>query len=149
VKLATTKFFEDLLDTREDEDMLNMDFGSLMDKLDEPTDYVICPSCLPNCPHPREHMRAVRQFSLYNDKDLKEFTRELDAWEDFTKGRSLLAMGSIAWEYFIDHNVKATSALPSTRTLFPAGDAHTAMMFGPLLIENGVTKYVVMRFYAD
>jgi hypothetical protein len=86
---------------------------------------------------------------MYDDKELKEFTRELDAWEDFTKGRSLLAMSSIAWEHFIDRNIKATSALPSTRTLFPAGDAHTALMFGPLLIENGVTKYVATHLHAD
>lgn len=124
----------------DDENGLNMSYSFLMESMNEPTDYTICPSCLPDCLHPRDHLRAVRQFSLYTSQENKEFARELDAWEDSNKGKSLLAMGSIAWEHFIDNTVKATSILPSTRTMFPAGDAHTALMFGPLLIENGVTR---------
>ncbi|KAK2597335.1 hypothetical protein QQS21_006031 [Conoideocrella luteorostrata] len=139
VKLQKTERLAGL-DIEEDDRMLNTSYTFLMDHLDEPMDYTVCPACLPDCLHPRDHLRAVRHFSTYASDEEKEFARELDDWEDANKGKSLLAMGSIAWEHFVDNALKATSVLPSTRKMFPAGDAHTALMFGPLLIENGVTR---------
>ncbi|KAL2063125.1 hypothetical protein VTL71DRAFT_6197 [Oculimacula yallundae] len=124
----------------EDEDDLNMSYSFLMEVLDEPADYRICPGCLKSCTHSREHLRAVRQYHLIKDPGVEEFSQELDAWEDMNTGKSLLALGSATWEHFVENAQKSSTMLPATRTMFPAGDTHTVLMFGPLLIENGVTK---------
>ena len=116
-----------------------------MVKLEEPPAFIICPACLPTCTHPRDHLRAVRKFCKAGDSVSHEFARELDAWEDYVKGRSLLAFGNIALERFVDHNTKAARYLPGSRTMFPAGNSHSALMFGPLLIENGMTMYVTLN----
>lgn len=129
----------------DDEENLNMSYTSLMDQLDEPAEYRICPGCLNSCTHSRHHLRAVRQFHLVKDPNRDKFSQELDAWEDINTGRSLLALGSATWEHFVENFQKSSSMLPATRTMFPAGDTHTALMFGPLLIENGVTRYVELH----
>jgi hypothetical protein len=99
--------------------------------------------------NPRGHLRAVRHFVKSGDGPTQEFSRELDAWEDYIKGRSLLALGSITVERLIDYSSKAARILPGTRSLFPAGDSHNALMFGPLLIENGMTRLVVLLCILD
>jgi len=129
----------------DDEDSLNMNYSFLMDNLDKPADYRICPGCLKSCTHSRDHLRAVRQFQVVKDPNRDKFSQELDAWEDMNTGKSLLALGSATWEHFAENFQKSSSILPATRTMFPAGDTHTVLMFGPILIENGVTKYAQLE----
>lgn len=121
------------------------EYWSLHEELAKPSVFQVCPACLPMCKHTRDHLRAVRHFCKAGDSKTQEFSRELDAWEDYIKGRSLLALGNITIERLIDYNSKAARHLPGSRGMFPAGDSHNAMMFGPLLIENGMTMYVKLR----
>jgi hypothetical protein len=98
----------------------------------------LCPACIVSSSHPREHLGAVRGFSKAGDKETMEFARELDIWEDQLDGRTLLSLGSI----FLD---RLTLSGPrfnktSSRHFFPAGNSHCAVMYGPLMMENGMTR---------
>ncbi|CAG5174614.1 uncharacterized protein ALTATR162_LOCUS7823 [Alternaria atra] len=67
-----------------------------------------------------------------------KFAQELDAWEDHLDGKFLTGLGV---------NVMDTLTSPgsffqraTSRHIFPAGNSHCAIMVGPLLLENGMTR---------
>jgi hypothetical protein len=57
--------------------------------LTEKPRFRVCPTCVVFSSHPREHLRAVRGFSKAGDREVMEFSRELDIWEDHLVGGSL------------------------------------------------------------
>ncbi|KAH0558669.1 hypothetical protein GP486_004682 [Trichoglossum hirsutum] len=126
VKIARSEELSWLKDSTKEVDA--GEYMCLNEYLLKPSPFRVCPACLPACKHPRGHLRAVRHFVKGGDAAAREFSRELDAWEDYIKGRSLLALGSITVERLIDYNSKAARVLPGTRSLFPAGDSHSALI---------------------
>ncbi|KAH6667855.1 hypothetical protein B0J14DRAFT_173520 [Halenospora varia] len=101
--------------------------------------YRLCPPCLLSSTHPRDHLRAVRGFTKAGDRPVMEFARQLDIWEDHLDGRSLLSIGTIALDRL--SMGRPLFKKTSSRHFFPGGNSHCAVMFGPLLIENGMTKH--------
>lgn len=104
----------------------------------QPTAFRLCPPCLQMSDHPKEHLKAVRNFSKAGDKHATDFAKELDAWEDYLDGKFLTGLGAGVMDSLASPGSifrKATS-----RHVFPAGNAHCAVMVGPLLIENGMTR---------
>jgi hypothetical protein len=102
------------------------------------TAYTLCPSCYEKSPHPSDHMRAIRRFpdnQQANSNSIK-FARQLDIWEDQLDGRLLMGFGALSLDRLASGRGSLFSRA-STRHVFPAGNAHCAVMFGPLIIENG------------
>ncbi|KAK4448544.1 hypothetical protein QBC34DRAFT_426297 [Podospora aff. communis PSN243] len=69
------------------------------------------------------------------------FARQLDAWEDGARRQTSQGLSVRAL------NSAATAALqkgshPLSRRVFPDGNTHATLMFGPLLIENGAGEGV-------
>ncbi|KAL2819824.1 hypothetical protein BJX63DRAFT_363323 [Aspergillus granulosus] len=86
--------------------------------------------------HSKDHLRIAYRFKKAGDRDNYRFSQELDALEDRNRGHSLMSFGNA----FLNHiTVGGLRGSVSARQLFPAGNAHCALMFGPLLIENGMT----------
>ncbi|KAK0705971.1 hypothetical protein B0T26DRAFT_679728 [Lasiosphaeria miniovina] len=106
--------------------------------LRQPTPFRLCPACLHNTERPVDHLREVVAFPDTDSDDAKAFARELDAWEDRKRGqtahgRSLQSVdgaGAVA--------LQRETRTPSRR-VFPDGNTHATLMFGPLLIENGAS----------
>ena len=46
----------------------------------------LCPTCVVSSSHSREHLRAIRGFTKGGDREVMEFARELDIWEDHLVG---------------------------------------------------------------
>jgi hypothetical protein len=112
---------------------------ALHNVLNKKQPFILCPPCLFTSSHPREHLRAVRGFTKAGDTEALEFARELDNWEDHIDGSSLVSLGAMTLD-----KIASSGSLfnrSSSRDLFPAGNSHAALMFGPLLIENGATRY--------
>ncbi|KAH6656433.1 hypothetical protein BKA67DRAFT_156041 [Truncatella angustata] len=101
--------------------------------------YRVCPACLPKSSHPRSHLRALRGYTKAGDQVALGFARELDLWEDDLDGRFMESLGVNALDKLA--SVNRLFAKTSSRHFFPAGNAHCALMFGPLLIENGMTRH--------
>ncbi|KAL2830608.1 hypothetical protein BDW59DRAFT_19247 [Aspergillus cavernicola] len=101
-----------------------------------PTPYRLCCNCMETSSHPNDHLEIAYKFKKAGDIDSHVFSRELDALEDHIKGQGLLSFGNA----FLDHiSVGGLRRSMNSRQLFPAGNAHCALMFGPLIIENGMT----------
>jgi hypothetical protein len=106
------------------------------------SNYRVCMSCFPNTDHQRRHLRKtehkyVPSLSLQSQLDDEAFLRlrrrcqkvqrETDYAED------LKEHGRVRANLF--------RAFPSfQKRLFPLGNVHSALMVGPLLIENGVKE---------
>ncbi|KAL2840681.1 hypothetical protein BJY01DRAFT_16844 [Aspergillus pseudoustus] len=102
----------------------------------QPVPYRLCCNCMETSIHVREHLKIAYRFKKAGDRDDYKFSQELDALEDHTRGHSLISFGNA----FLDHiTVGGLRRSVSARRIFPAGNAHCALMFGPLLIENGMT----------
>lgn len=100
--------------------------------------YRLCPACMPRSKHPRDHLRCLRGYTKSGDEKALEFARELNLWEDTLDGRFLASLGVDALDMLARKNRMFSRV--STRRVFPAGNFHCAVMFGPLLIENGRTR---------
>jgi hypothetical protein len=86
------------------------------------------------------------KFKKAGDTENHQFSRELDALEDHIKGQSLLSFGNVFLEHLSHGGLRGALKPMHSRQLFPAGNAHCAVMFGPLLIENGMTMQVASWF---
>jgi len=102
--------------------------------------YMLCPACMPSSLHDRGHLRAFRAFTKGGDREAKQFACELDLWEDDLDRRFWRGLGMNALEMLGSNLKNPFYRKTSSRHLFPAGNAHCAVMFGPLLIENGMTR---------
>ncbi|KAL3459415.1 hypothetical protein BJX64DRAFT_201953 [Aspergillus heterothallicus] len=101
-----------------------------------PAPYRLCCNCMETSMHPRDHLKIAYRFKKAGNRDNYRFSQELDALEDHNRGHSLISFGNA----FLDHiTAGGLRRSVSARRLFPAGNAHCALMFGPLLIENGMT----------
>ncbi|KAL3489492.1 hypothetical protein BJX62DRAFT_239024 [Aspergillus germanicus] len=98
--------------------------------------YRLCCNCMETTTHLRDHLKVTYRFKRAGDKDHYTFSQELDALEDHNRGQSLMSFGNA----FLDHiTAGGLRRSMNARRLFPAGNAHCTLMFGPLLIENGMT----------
>ncbi|KAL4902940.1 hypothetical protein BDW74DRAFT_180237 [Aspergillus multicolor] len=101
-----------------------------------PPRYRLCCNCMEISSHPREHLTIAYRFKKAGDEECTTFSQELDVLEDHIKGQSLLSFGNAFLEHISFGGLRRSI---NSRRLFPAGNAHCALMFGPLLIENGMT----------
>ncbi|KAI9167958.1 hypothetical protein HJFPF1_04101 [Paramyrothecium foliicola] len=99
--------------------------------------YTLCPPCFEKAPHPYEHLEVVRRFpeGKFFKSKRGEFGLQLDMWEDQMDGRLLMGFGALTLDRFASGASMLSRA--STRNIFPAGNSHSSVMFGPLIIENG------------
>jgi hypothetical protein len=91
---------------------------------------------MPSTSHPRHHLRAFRGYTKAGDQEALQFGRELGLWEDGLDRRFWKSLGVNALDRLGDRGFMRASS----RRIFPAGNAHCAVMMGPLLIENGMTR---------
>jgi len=55
--------------------------------------YRLCPACLPNTSHSRDHLRAFRRFTKIGNGEAGRFASELSLWEDDLDRRFLRSLG--------------------------------------------------------
>ncbi|KAF8542587.1 hypothetical protein BDD12DRAFT_876048 [Trichophaea hybrida] len=117
--------------------------------------YHLCLRCIHETDHPPEHLLRDFKFTPANNKAELEFGREIGFLEDYRAGKTSTSVASVFahkhFEFGTESNSrmigKATGALKHIpgfrlRGLFPGGNTHVALMFGPLIIENGATRYL-------
>ncbi|RDW78984.1 uncharacterized protein DSM5745_05836 [Aspergillus mulundensis] len=114
----------------------HVDLGHIYIDCVTPSRYRLCCNCMETSSHPREHLAVAYRFKKAGDEDCATFSQELDVLEDHIKGQSLLSFGNAFLEQISFGGLRRSI---NSRRLFPAGNAHCALMFGPLLIENGMT----------
>ncbi|KAL4946413.1 hypothetical protein BDV06DRAFT_218341 [Aspergillus oleicola] len=102
-----------------------------------PVPYRLCCNCIETSSHQRDHLKIAYRFKKSGETEVKTFSQELDVLEDHIKGQNLLSFGNAFLDHISSSGLRRSRM--SARRLFPAGNAHCALMFGPLLIENGMT----------
>ncbi|KAL4955453.1 hypothetical protein BDW69DRAFT_160758 [Aspergillus filifer] len=102
-----------------------------------PLPYRLCCNCMETSVHQRDHLKMTYRFKKSGETDVRTFSQELDVLEDHMRGQSLLSFGNAFLDHISSGGLRRSGM--SARRLFPAGNAHCALMFGPLLIENGMT----------
>ncbi|KAM5350086.1 hypothetical protein ACJ41O_006591 [Fusarium nematophilum] len=116
----------------------NVHAAVLCEKLDKNMPYTLCPPCFERAPHPYDHLHVIRHFpeGKFVNSKRADFGLQLDMWEDQLDGRFLMGFGALT----LDRLASGASLFSraSTRNIFPAGNTHCAVMFGPLIIENGI-----------
>ncbi|KAL4741115.1 hypothetical protein BDV11DRAFT_168476 [Aspergillus similis] len=120
------------------ESAADVDLGHMYLDCLAPPPYRLCCNCMETSSHPRSHLRVSHRFRKAGDEESRIFSQELDVLEDHLKGQSLLSFGNAFLDLISFGGLRRSV---SSRRLFPAGNAHCALMFGPLLIENGMTVH--------
>ncbi|KAG5661876.1 hypothetical protein KAF25_004115, partial [Fusarium avenaceum] len=99
--------------------------------------YTLCPPCFEKVPHPYGHLEVKRRFpeGKFVNSKRADFGLQLDMWEDQMDGHLLMGFGALSLDRLASGSSMFSRA--STRNIFPAGNTHSSIMFGPLIIENG------------
>ncbi|KAM0278357.1 hypothetical protein ACHAO9_012189 [Fusarium lateritium] len=99
--------------------------------------FTLCPPCFEKGLHPYDHLEVKRRFpeGRFVNSRRGDFGLQLDMWEDQMDGRLLMGYGALTLDRLASGSSMFSRA--STRNIFPAGNTHSSIMFGPLIIENG------------